>query len=113
MTPDETWKLIEWYDRTRPVMIQHRDTECEVEQMCARSGMWICANPDWLPHIEYRVKPKKPQIGIVRDQYTGNYQFESVELTPEVRAVLKEAGLIDEEYRFTSAALKAVGLIDE
>ena len=96
MTPDETWKLIEWYDRTRPVMIQHRDTGCEIEQL-TRTGAWVMAKPGWVPYTEYRVKPKKPQIGIVHDQYTGNYQFESVELTPEVRAVLKEAGIIDEE----------------
>ena len=96
MTPEETGKFIEWLNLTWPVMIQHRDTGCEIEQMCARSGSWIMANPDWLPHTKYRVKPKKPQIGIVRDQYTGNYKFEAVEFTPEVRAVLKEAGLIDE-----------------
>ena len=92
MTPDETWKLIEWYDRTRPVMIQHRDTGCEIEQF-ALSGMWVYANPDWLTHTAYRVKP----------------QYSVKPNKPRLAYSAWFAG----ENGFTSAALKAVGLIDE
>ena len=92
MKPDETRELIEWFDRTRPVMEQHRDTGCEIEQL-TRTGAWVMAKPGWVPYTEYRVKPQKPRKIIFCPKEDSEFAY--IELTPEVLDVLKEAGLID------------------
>jgi hypothetical protein len=43
------------------------------------------------PGNEYRAKPDKPRVGVVKKDYAIFY--DAVELTPEVRAALEAAGV--------------------
>jgi len=65
-----------------------------------KNGKWRHAQyPIFNPDRDYRVKPKKPIIGILIDtpDFPVAVAAKGVELTPEVRQILTDAGVEIEE----------------
>ena len=95
MTPEETGKLIDWFRRNLPAM-EHHNYGGAVEYTDASSPkQWrIASSPTWDIDLNYRAKPKKPRMATsYLSDASGS--FDCIELTPEVLAILKEAGLIE------------------
>ena len=68
-------------------------------QWTESDGSWcryyLGANPITIwENTEYRIKPDKPRSGVVMaDMQTPAMAYEAVELTPEVRQALEDAGI--------------------
>ena len=90
MKPQDTAKLLNTVDKYRPEMEHHANGGIVQSRATNYIDTWDDTfNPDWIANnMEWRIYPQKPAVGVLLNK--GSM---AIELTPEVKAALNDAGI--------------------